>query len=143
MTVLDVGAGSGILSIASVLLGARRVVACDVDPVAVEIAEAACYRANARVMLFNGSAGALRSWGAAPIPAHISAPAALQLAPQFLRCLAPGGRCVASGFEIDERMAVEDAIRSASGMIESKTNKGQWCALIVTAAKPQERAETY
>ncbi len=38
MTVLDVGTGSGLLSIASALLGARRVVACDVDPVAVEIA---------------------------------------------------------------------------------------------------------
>src|SRR5579862_481727 len=46
-TVLDVGAGAGILSIAAALLGARKVIACDVDPVAVEIAGAACRRANA------------------------------------------------------------------------------------------------
>jgi ribosomal protein L11 methyltransferase len=31
-SVLDVGSGSGILSIAAKLLGARRVVACDIDP---------------------------------------------------------------------------------------------------------------
>src|SRR5260370_22811727 len=37
MTVLDVGEGSGILSIAAALLGARRVVACDVDPLPVEL----------------------------------------------------------------------------------------------------------
>src|SRR5438094_1936245 len=51
MTVLDVGAGSGILSIASALLGARRVVACDVDPVAVEIAGANARRAGVGVRL--------------------------------------------------------------------------------------------
>jgi ribosomal protein L11 methyltransferase len=31
-SVLDVGSGSGILSIAAKLLGAGRVVACDIDP---------------------------------------------------------------------------------------------------------------
>src|ERR1035438_7285524 len=38
MTVLDVGTGSGILARAAQLLGAGRVIACDIDPVAVEIA---------------------------------------------------------------------------------------------------------
>src|SRR6266850_6301434 len=35
--VLDVGTGSGILAIVSRLLGAREVIACDIDPVAVQV----------------------------------------------------------------------------------------------------------
>src|SRR5439155_21085264 len=38
MNVLDVGTGSGILAKAATLLGARSVMACDTDPVAIEIA---------------------------------------------------------------------------------------------------------
>src|SRR5262249_51687386 len=61
MTVLDVGAGSGILSIASALLGARSVIACDVDPVSCEIGRNASRRAGVRVHVFNGSCEAIRA----------------------------------------------------------------------------------
>lgn len=37
-TCLDVGTGSGILAIAAVKLGARKVVGCDIDPIAVGVA---------------------------------------------------------------------------------------------------------
>ena len=39
MTVLDIGSGSGILSIAAILLGAKDVVGVDIDPVAVKVAK--------------------------------------------------------------------------------------------------------
>lgn len=39
MTVLDIGSGSGILSIAAILLGAEDVVGVDIDPVAVRVAK--------------------------------------------------------------------------------------------------------
>src|SRR5262245_59251274 len=38
--ILDVGTGSGILAIASRLLGATQVFGCDIDPVAVQVAKA-------------------------------------------------------------------------------------------------------
>ena len=60
MTVLDVGTGSGLLSIASRLLGARRVIGCDVDPVAVEIAGRAGVGGVQRVG-GRGAVGELRS----------------------------------------------------------------------------------
>ncbi len=40
--ILDVGAGVGILSIASVLLGAKNAVAVDIDPIAVHVARRNC-----------------------------------------------------------------------------------------------------
>ena len=38
-TVLDIGTGSGILAIASAKLGAESVLACDIDPEAIQVAE--------------------------------------------------------------------------------------------------------
>jgi ribosomal protein L11 methyltransferase len=130
MRVLDVGAGSGILSIASAMLGAGQVIACDVDPIAVDIAAAAFERADVPVALFTGSMDAIRSASVDLIVVNINARASIELAPQFLRCLAPGGRCIASGFETWESSAVEDAVELAGGIIERRMIKGQWCALI-------------
>ncbi len=135
-TVLDVGAGAGILSIAAALLGARRVIACDVDPVAVEIASAAFERAEARVLLFTGSADSVRSGSADLIVANISAAAAMELAPDVLRSLAHGGWWIASGFEIGESAAVEAAVARAGGAIDRKIVKGQWVALVVAVSRP-------
>ncbi len=73
----------------------------------------------------------MRSGSVDLIVANISAAAAIELGPQFLRCLAPGGRAVASGFEIPEAAAVEDAVERAGGAVERKWIKGQWCALII------------
>ena len=126
MTVLDVGAGSAILSIASALIGARRVVACDVDPVAVEIATANVRRAGVEVLLFTGSADAIRPGSVDLIVANISAAAAIELAPHFLRSLAPGGRLIASGFEAPEAPAVERAY----GAIERRLSKNGWRGIV-------------
>jgi ribosomal protein L11 methyltransferase len=128
---LDVGAGAGILSIASALVGSVNVIACDVDPVAVDIAAAAFRRAGVRILLFAGSAGSVRSGSAGLIVANISAAACIELAPELLRCLANQGRCIASGFETAEAAAVEAAFARAGGLIEQRLIKGQWCALVV------------
>ena len=62
MRVLDVGTGSGILASAAALLGAERVYACDIDPVAVEIAG----------MGFVGSVDAVAAGAADVVMANIS-----------------------------------------------------------------------
>src|SRR5260370_1267051 len=82
MTIVDIGAGAGILSIAAALLGARGGLACDVDPAAVEIDAAYILPNGLGVLLFTGSVGALRSGPADLAVANISAQPALDFAPE-------------------------------------------------------------
>jgi ribosomal protein L11 methyltransferase len=92
-TVLDVGTGSGILAQAAALLGAGRVLGCDVDRESVAIA------ARRRSLnLFVGSAGAMRSGSADVIVANIDAGTIESLAPEFQRVRKPGSSLILSGF---------------------------------------------
>jgi ribosomal protein L11 methyltransferase len=89
MTVLDVGTGSGILRQAARLLGAGKTFACDIDPIAVEIAGDA----------FVGSVDAVRSGSVDLTMANISPEAISALAPDLMRVLRPRGILLVSGFE--------------------------------------------
>jgi ribosomal protein L11 methyltransferase len=53
--VLDLGAGSGILALGAKRLGAGTVVACDIDPQAVEVAEDFFHTAGEDIPVFVGS----------------------------------------------------------------------------------------
>jgi ribosomal protein L11 methyltransferase len=116
MTVLDVGTGSGILRKAAKLLGAGKSYACDTDPVAVEIAGDA----------FVGTVDAVRSGSMDVVAANISPEAILNLAPELLRVLRPGGVLLASGFEIQEAEAVREALGESA--LRTKSN---WALLTV------------
>lgn len=117
MTVLDVGTGSGILAQAAALLGAAQVLACDIDPVAVEIAR----------MGFIGSVDAVAGGTADLVLANISPEAIVQLSADLLRVLKPGGLLLASGFELHEVEQVRAALPGAREVRE----KGNWALIVV------------
>ena len=89
-SVLDVGSGSGILSVAAKLLGAGKVVACDVDP-----------EAARPVPFFVGSVDAVRSGAFDVVVANISEDVIGALRPEFERV---ARKRILSGFQ-DERGA--------------------------------------
>ena len=91
--VLDVGAGSGILSAAAALLGAGPVVGCDVDHDAVEIA-----RERVRLPLFTGSADAVWSNWADVVVANIDSATIERIAPELERVRKPDSTLILSGF---------------------------------------------
>jgi ribosomal protein L11 methyltransferase len=97
MTVLDVGSGSGILADAARLLGAARVIACDVDLDAVRIA-----RERVHVPMFAGSVDAVRADAADLMVANISSAVAEELAPEFARVGRIGATLILSGFTEDD-----------------------------------------
>ena len=117
MTVLDVGSGSGILSTAARLLGAGKVYACDIDPVAVAIAGEG----------FIGSVDAVRPELSDLTLANISPEFIIALAPELLRTLRPGGLLLASGFERHEAEHVQAALPPAREL----RHKGNWALLVI------------
>jgi ribosomal protein L11 methyltransferase len=98
MTVIDVGTGSGILAQAAGLLGAAKVIACDVDPLAVEVAHAA------GLNVFIGSTEALASHQADLLVANISPETLRELAAEFPRLLKPNGQAILSGVEYTDSL---------------------------------------
>lgn len=117
ISVLDVGTGSGILAQAARLLGAEKTYACDTDPIAVEIAQDG----------FVGSVNAIASASVDLVVANISPEAIVQLAPDLVRALRPGGVLLASGLERAEVEQVATALPPAREV----RYKGNW-ALIVS-----------
>jgi ribosomal protein L11 methyltransferase len=116
ITVLDVGTGSGILAEAAHLLGAARVIACDVDPDAIHVARQG----------FIGSADAVRSATVDLVVANISPEAIVALAPEFARVLRPGGTLIASGFNFTE----VETVRIALTNVREVRQKGEWAAIV-------------
>jgi ribosomal protein L11 methyltransferase len=86
-SVLDVGSGSGILSIAAKLLGAGRVVACDIDP-----------EAARPVPFFVGSVDAVRSGAFDVVVANINEDVIGEMRPDFERVARTR---ILSGFQDD------------------------------------------
>ncbi|MBF6591770.1 MAG: 50S ribosomal protein L11 methyltransferase [Ktedonobacterales bacterium] len=146
--VLDVGTGSGILAIAAAKLGASRVLALDVSPVAVEAARAnaaangVADRVEVRLATLEGAG----SEPYVPLPsglarlgeevgtydlvlANIIARVIAQLAPALLRATRPGGTLIASGI-IEERRAEAEAPLLAAGLRDIRTRiEGDWVTL--------------
>lgn len=137
--VLDVGTGSGILSVAAALLGARQVHALDVDPVAVDVA-----RHNVSL---NGVGDAVSvALGTLGTPArgapvhekagydlvlvNILAGVIARMAPALSEALATGGLCVASGIIEEQADTVVEALERQGLSIEERLDEEGWVALI-------------
>jgi ribosomal protein L11 methyltransferase len=127
-TVLDVGTGSGLLAIAARKLGARRVVASDVDPVALDVARENAARNGVEVEVTGAGAGEVRG----PfdlVVANILANTLVELAPALAAQVAGGGALLLSGILAPQ----EDEVRAAylaRGLAPAEGRcDGQWSLL--------------
>ena len=117
VAVLDVGSGSGILSIAARMLGAERVVACDNDPEAVDVSREV-------VPSYIGSVDAVADACADVLVVNIGPAAVIEMKPDIMRALRPGGVALVSGFEREDAPSVLDAYPGA--VLHAKN---EWCLL--------------
>ncbi len=107
---LDVGTGSGILAIAAWKLGARPVMAIDIDPVAVESARknAKANKANSGIVFRVGSLdGRKRRFDI--VAANLLPQELLRLATPLSRVISPGGVLIVSGFLQRQRQEIAEA----------------------------------
>lgn len=128
--VLDVGCGSGILSIASVKLGAKWAVAVDIDPLAVSNAEENvalnCVRKN--VLLVNGTTACIN--GSFPlVMANIDFFTLVSLRDELLRLVELGGMLVISGFLEEDERDLAELYRYRGFYIERKVDIKNWVGL--------------
>lgn len=128
--VLDVGCGSGILSIAAARLGARRVCALDTDPIAVE-ATVANARRNRLARRIRARQGSLPSDEPpfAVVVANLIASVLVTLAGSLRDELRPGGLLVASGIFEDRETEVAAAFAAAGLEVVERAAEGEWVVL--------------
>ncbi len=133
--VIDVGTGSGILAIAAAKLGAARVLAIDLDPLAVSIAQENILtnQVEDRVQVVAGNllepAGSLQ---ADIITGNLIAAIVKRLAPSAYARLKPGGIFIGAGI-IQGRLAeVLEELEAWGFKPLEITDEGEWSTVIVT-----------
>ncbi len=140
-TMLDVGTGTGILSMAALLFGASRAVGIDNDPEAVKTAQANCLL-NGLLERMEVSGRDLKEIKATfdLVTANIVHDVLLELSNDLARVTGDGGALLLSGL-IDGRQS-ENIAQCFEGkglwLIEKRTD-GQWCALLLKKAATAEQ----
>lgn len=135
--ILDLGCGSGILAIAAAKLWKSRVLATDIDPIAVRVTRdnAAINRVQAHLdtAVSDGyAADSIRR--AAPfdlIVSNILARPLVQFAPDLAAHLAPGGAAVLSGLLVSQEPQVRAAHAMQGLNLVRRIVRGEWCALVL------------
>lgn len=120
LSVLDVGSGSGVLSVAAGLLGARRIVAVDIDPVALEATAANLDRNRVGAEVRDDLPDARFD----VVAANIGARTLIELAPQLT---ARGGLLLLAGFLTDRADDVAAAYPAAREV--RRTARDGWSCL--------------
>lgn len=130
-TVIDLGTGSGILAIAAARLGAARVVALDIDPVAVEIARRNVARNGVEnIVEVRPSGRGAFAFGADLVVANITASAISRASPRVAAALRRGGHFIASGIVRERRTQVERAMVAAGLLLIGDREESGWVSLV-------------
>ena len=140
---LDVGTGSGILAILSLMFGARHAVGTDLDVCAVEAVAQNCEANGIEEDRFEMMIGNLITdrafqdkvgYGCYDIvAANILADVLVPLTPVIVGQLKPGGIYITSGIIDDKEETVLEAVRAAGMKVLEVTYQGEWVS--ITAQK--------
>ncbi|MBQ8507526.1 MAG: 50S ribosomal protein L11 methyltransferase [Clostridia bacterium] len=131
VTAIDVGTGTGILAIAAAHMGAKDVLAIDIDRVAVRVAEE-----NAKI---NGFGGLIRCKAgdllenvdeqADVVIANIIADVIIMMAAPVRKHIKEGGRFICSGISSERKQDVLDELDRAGYTVLDVYERGGWCAI--------------
>ena len=140
---LDVGTGSGILAILSLMFGAKHAVGTDLDVCAVEAVKENCLTNGIAPEQFDMMIGNIITDKTVQdkvgyecydiVVANILADVLVPLTPVILHQLKPGGIYITSGIIDDKEQTVVDAVKAAGLTVLEVTYQGEWVS--VTARK--------
>ncbi len=140
---LDVGTGSGILSILSLMFGAKHALGTDLDPCAEAAVEQNCRDNGIDPRDFDLLIGNIITEKEVQdrvgyekydiVVANILAEVLVGLTPVIVSQLKPGGVYITSGIILEREQMVRDAVAAAGLELVEVTYQGEWCS--VTARK--------
>lgn len=131
-TVIDVGTGSGVLSIAAGLLGAKSIDAYDLDQVAVDSARLNC-KINKVQNIVNVSQKNLLDGVEGPVDlivSNILAEIIVRFIDKAYEVLKQDGTFITSGIIQNKKNEVKDALQNAGFVIEETMVMEDWVAFI-------------
>ena len=136
-TVLDVGCGSGILSIAAARLGAAKCCAYDIDPVAVKVARENVAADGLSDIIEVGTSDLLA--GVRLIPggydlcvANIVADIIIRMLPDVGAYLKPHAPIILSGIVAEREAEVRDFAESLGYKVLDSAHENDWAALMIS-----------
>lgn len=134
VSVLDIGSGSGILSIASVLLGAEKATGVDIDPVAVKVAKenAVLNNMSNKTEYIVGNLNEQISDKYDIVAANIVADVIISLTKDVKNLLKEGGRFLCSGIIDIREKDVEAALIESGLKIIKRLENSNWVAFLTT-----------
>lgn len=134
--VLDVGCGSGVLSIAAAFLGAEEVLGIDIDDQAVISSRENVEknRCGDVVSIQKGDLTEGVDFKADIIAANLMAELIVRFAPHAADHMNGGGAFIASGILTEKKKMVTAAMEQAGLTVEKIADRGEWCALLARKA---------
>jgi ribosomal protein L11 methyltransferase len=134
MKVLDVGTGSGILTIVAAKLGAAHVLALDIDPFAIK-ATRANVKANGlqkvvKVERHELSLEDSEGGGFDLVVANLYTKVILNLGPTLMAQLVPQGHIIISGIMTDRVPEVEKHLEASGCTLIRMSREGDWSVLV-------------
>lgn len=130
--ILDIGCGSGILSVAAAKLGAAGVDALDIDPLSIKVTIENAFLNQVESAIRAKENNLLEGWirPVDLIVSNIVADIILRLAPDTARCLVPNGLWISGGIITERRKEVEKAIKAANFTILEVVEDAGWCIIV-------------
>ena len=139
--VADIGCGSGILSIAAVLLGAQLVYAVDIDPLAIRATGANRDLndiSDQQLVVTRGGLEQVLKVAPAPVGGfvcNISAEVSIDLIPHFEAIAKPTAWGVLSGILLEQAKPIADALEQHGWLVATLWKRQEWCCFNIRRAE--------
>lgn len=136
-SVIDVGTGSGILAITAAKLGADNIIAVDIDPVAVEVAQKniELNKVENLIRVEYGDLLPVVAKQADLVLANIVAKIIIELTPRLKKVFRPGGIFIAGGIIREREKEVLESLQQQGYELLELHRQGEWVCIVSRSPK--------